>query len=136
MMRQKIITLILIGISVILLTFIFLGSRNKKNTLSLALNTSVKAPILFYGVTCPHCFDLEEWLKNNKVEEKIQLIKKEVYQNQANSQELEQLAQKCGLDVSSIGVPFLFTDEGKCLIGKTEIINYLEQKIGLNSTNQ
>jgi glutaredoxin-related protein len=91
-----------------------------------------KTPIFFYGNTCPHCEDIEEWMKENKIEEKVKLVKKEVYDNGANSFELAQAAESCGLPTDSIGVPFLYTPEGKCLIGTPDIVGYLSNKAGIS----
>jgi len=71
----------------------------------------------------------------NKVEEKIEIIKKEVYDNQQNAQELTQTAKKCGLPTNSIGVPFLFA-EGKCLIGTPDITSFLSQKAGIKESTE
>lgn len=75
-------------------------------------------------------------MQENKIEEKIEVVKKEVYDNRANSLELSQAAESCGLDTSSIGVPFLFTPEGKCLIGTPDIVGYLSDKAGLSGSNE
>jgi glutaredoxin len=139
MQKQKIITGILVLVIVGLLIIIILGSKNKtKDTASRKNDQSVpeivevgkKIPIFFYGNTCPHCKDVEEWMENNKIKEKMEIIKKEVYDNKANAQELSLVAQRCGLDPSSIGVPFLYAED-KCFIGTTDIINYLSKKAGL-----
>ena len=132
MKSAKIITIITILIIVGLLTVVVIGSKNKKDTSLLPSNNQNEknVPIFFYGNTCPHCADVERWMQENKVEEKIKITKKEVYDNQQNAQELTQAAEKCGLPTDSIGVPFLFA-EGKCLIGTPDIINYLSKKAGI-----
>jgi glutaredoxin len=140
-MKKTLITGLLIVVVVGLLSVVVLGSREKKNE---PINTSnseeitpevtqvfsAKIPIFFYGNTCPHCADVERWMQENKVEEKIKITKKEVYDNQQNAQELTQTAKKCGLPTDSIGVPFLFA-EGKCLIGTPDITSFLSQKAGI-----
>ncbi len=139
MQKQKIITSILVLVIVGLLIIIILGSKNKtKDTARMKNDQSVpeivevgkKIPIFFYGNTCPHCKDVEEWMENNKIKEKMEIIKKEVYDNKANAQELSLAAQSCGLDTNNIGVPFLYA-ENKCFIGTPDIINYLSEKAGL-----
>jgi len=68
-------------------------------------------------------------MKENKLEEKVKVIKKEVYDNRTNAFELSQVAQRCGISTNSIGVPFLYTPEGKCLIGTPDIIDYFSEKL-------
>lgn len=83
--------------------------------------------IYFYGIGCPHCAKVEEYLKENNVESKIQFEKKEVYQNQENLDLLIQKAKKCGIKENEVGVPFLW-DGLKCIIGDVDIINFFRQK--------
>jgi glutaredoxin len=133
--KPKIFTLIFIFIIFGILAFIIKAGNNKvviKKVLDkkqTKVNTTILDLTLFYGNACPHCADLEKWMQENKIEEKIKIIKKEVYDNQQNAQELTQAAKKCGLTTNSIGVPFLFA-EGRCLIGTSDIISFLSQKAG------
>lgn len=138
-MRQKIVTSILVLMIVGMLGLVVWGSKNKKDTYLPVTNNQTQnetqtaasvfseTSIFFYGNTCPHCADVEAWMKETKIEEKIHIIKKEVYDNPQNAQELVQVANGCGLPTNGIGVPFLYA-EGKCLIGAPEIINYLSEK--------
>lgn len=134
MKSTKIVTITTVLIIVGLLTFVVIGSKNKKEDYqNLNKNQNEEnIPIFFYGNTCPHCKNVEEWMEKNNIESKIKIIKKEVYDNQKNSQELVKTAEKCGIATDSIGVPFLYTDEGKCLIGTPDVINYLKNKAGLS----
>ncbi len=145
-MKQTVFTVVVVLVIIGMLTAVVLGSRGRKaetpvvtslskgsSTLTPAFSTQV--PIFFYGNTCPHCKDVEGWMEENKIEEKVELVKKEVYDNRANSLELSQAAQSCGLSTSSIGVPFVFTPEGECLIGTPDIVNYFSGKAGLSSSN-
>jgi glutaredoxin len=135
MHKQKLITGILVLIIIGMLTIVVLGSKNKdKNIIQKDNNqeiteevvTNDKTPIFFYGNTCPHCKDVEDWMAENKIEEKILLIKKEVYDNRQNALELEKVAKNCGISADSIGVPFLYA-EGKCITGTPEITSYLSE---------
>ncbi len=125
-MKQAIITAIVIVSIIGLLSIVVIGSRNKKET-------TVNSPVFFYGNTCPHCKDVEVWMKENKVEEKIKIVKKEVYENQQNSLELVEAARKCGLSTNSIGVPFLYAED-KCMVGTPDIISYLSSEAGIKET--
>lgn len=148
-MKQTLITtLVIMLVTAGMLAAIVWGSQNKRTDQpqNLQVNDSTTATpeilsedekiaskegelVFYYGNTCPHCKDVEEWMKQNNVEEKIKVVKKEVYDNRANALELSKVAQKCGLNTNSIGVPFLYTPEGKCLIGTPDIINYFSKKI-------
>lgn len=130
-----------------LLVVVIVGSKNKNTKSTFVQNNQENSQaiqptvnngvsIFFYGNTCPHCADVEEWIEENKIEEKIEIVKKEVYDNRANSLELTKTAEDCGLPTDSIGVPFLYTLEGKCLIGTPDIVGYLSDKAGLpNNSN-
>jgi len=87
--------------------------------------------IFFYGIGCPHCAKVEEFIKENQIEKIISFVKKEIYFNRQNEKELEEKAKICGLPTDSIGVPFLWDGE-KCLIGDEDIIEFFSQKINEN----
>jgi glutaredoxin len=89
----------------------------------------VDSDIFYWGDGCPHCQDVKDWMVENNLEEKMEIVSKEVYNNQANSRELTARAESCGLDTQRIGVPFLYTIDGECLIGSPNIIEYLGNKI-------
>jgi len=136
-MKQTVITGLIILVIVGLLSVIVWGSKGKQTISSesqsdqpsvsvspTTMNSST--PIFYYGNTCPHCKDVEEWMTENRIEEKIEIVKKEVYDNRANSLELTQAAKSCGLPTDNIGVPFLYA-EGKCSVGTPDITAYLTQ---------
>lgn len=80
--------------------------------------------ILFYGDTCPHCVKVEEFLETqNGLAERLGLVRKEVYNDAKNQRLLTTKAKICGLDTSSIGVPFLWHNS-VCLIGDVDIIDF------------
>jgi glutaredoxin len=83
---------------------------------------------LFYGQECPHCVNVEKYIQDNKIDEKVKLDKKEVYHNQDNAQKLGAIASGCGKDANQIGVPFLY-DGKSCFEGQDEVINFLSQYI-------
>lgn len=83
--------------------------------------------ILYYGNTCPHCKEVEQFISDNKIKDKIKLEEKEVYEDEANNREMLQKAKDCGLVSDSVVVPFLYA-EGKCILGATDIEKYLTEK--------
>ncbi|HQM16012.1 MAG TPA: hypothetical protein PLM16_02275 [Candidatus Woesebacteria bacterium] len=85
--------------------------------------------ILFYGETCPHCHVVLEWIDSSQVEGKLTIIKKEVYSDTKNNEQMKLAVKSCNL--TSSGVPFLFTADKKCVVGSTPIIDYLTQEAGL-----
>ena len=85
--------------------------------------------ILFYGIGCPHCAKVEEFIKENQIEKKIPFVKKEIYFNRQNAKELEEKAKICEIPENEVGVPFLWDGE-KCFLGDVDIINFFKEKIG------
>jgi glutaredoxin-related protein len=47
---------------------------------------------LYYGNGCPHCAKVEEYIKNNDLDIKIE--QKEVYQNKQNAEEFNHICDK------------------------------------------
>jgi glutaredoxin-related protein len=145
-MKQKIISLILVLIIISLLSIVVLGSKSKVNKQNVAgINAAKPADevkpqeqttvdILYWGTTCPHCHDTIEWMENNNVDDVLTIVRKEVYENLQNSIELSEKAKNCGLDERYVGVPLLYTSDGKCLIGTPDITSYLSEKAGLSET--
>lgn len=103
---------------------------------SLFLRPSVKGTIsdnsvviIYWGIGCPHCEKVKEYVSNNKIDQKIGITYKEVYYDQKNKKELEDIARQCQIDTSTgIGVPLaFFKSTSSCRIGDQPIID------GLNS---
>ncbi len=82
--------------------------------------------ILFYSDSCPHCQNVEAYINENGISNKIKFSQKEVSQDQANATLMERKANECGLDTTQgIGVPFFFNGQ-ECLVGDEPIINYFK----------
>jgi glutaredoxin len=125
-MNKKIIIPTILFAVVLVFSFAILLKGEAKN--GREDNKQESEIILFYGIGCPHCAEVEEYIKQNQVDSKISLVQKEVYYNPENAKELEEKAQKCGLITNSIGVPFLW-DGKSCIIGDRPIIDFFKQKI-------
>lgn len=120
-MKNKVIIPTILFIVVLIFSFfVFSQERNK--------NQKASEIILFYGQGCPHCAIVEEYIKENNIQDKISFVQKEVYYNQNNAKELEAKAKACGLPLNLIGVPFLW-DGKNCLVGDQDIINFFKEKI-------
>ena len=118
-MSKKFLLLIFIGI-IVLGAVIFIISKNI---------FSHSKIILFYGENCPFCQKVEDFIKENKIEDKISFERKEIFSNEENKIELIGKAEICGLSAADIGVPLLW-DGSKCFVGDTDIINFFKQKTG------
>lgn len=145
-MKQAITTLVLVGVIVGLLTVIVLGSKTEKSDTSIHTDSITEnfaqqaeissANIFYWGTTCPHCHDVIEWMEENKIEDQVSVVRKEVYQNKENSLELTQVAQSCGIPTNNIGVPFLHTIDKQCLLGFPEIVAYLSEQVAKQQGQQ
>jgi glutaredoxin len=86
--------------------------------------------ILFYGITCPHCKEVDDWLEQTGAQEYLEIERKEVYENKANADELVRVAASCGIETRNLGVPLLYAED-QCYSGKLEIIEYLQRQLDL-----
>lgn len=87
-----------------------------------------QALTLYYGDGCPHCEVVEEFLTKEDGRNRLELVRKEVYNNTLNQTELLSRAASCKLNTQAVGIPFLW-DDGKCLIGDQDIIKSLKEKL-------
>jgi len=81
---------------------------------------------LFWGDGCPHCAKVEEFLVSWENKDKIKIDKKEVWKDRANAEVMSQRAASCKIPTAELGVPFLYTPEGKCFVGDSPIIDYFK----------
>jgi len=96
------------------------------------INTSDSDLVLFYGNTCPHCKDVEEFISKNKIDQKLKISQLEVYDNKPNSILFANIVKEICPDKSTpegIPVPFLVNQKDKqCFIGTPDITGYLTKK--------
>lgn len=81
--------------------------------------------ILYYGNGCPHCSEVEDFIKNNDLS--ISIDQKEIYQDKNNAEEFNRICSEEGIGLMNRGVPFLYA-ENECFIGDRQIISYLSTK--------
>lgn len=86
--------------------------------------------ILFYGNGCPHCKIVDDFIAENKVEDKVKFTRLEVWYDKANQTILEQVAQKCNITEGTVGVPFLY-DGTKCYVGDVDTISFFKAQAGI-----
>jgi glutaredoxin len=94
-----------------------------------ALAALAKEPIvLFYGTTCPHCKNVDEWITQNNIESKLTIQHRDAWKDEHNAALLHEVASSCGL--KDYGVPLLYLD-GQCYVGDVDVIEALKQKAGV-----
>ncbi|HWQ60214.1 MAG TPA: hypothetical protein VN420_03630 [Candidatus Fimivivens sp.] len=86
--------------------------------------------VFYYGTECSHCKDVEAFLDEGKIADKVNFVRKEVWHDRTNAAEMVAAAKKCGLAEDTIGVPFLFAD-GKCFVGTPDVEGYFRTAAGL-----
>jgi hypothetical protein len=83
----------------------------------------------YYGITCPHCKIVEEYILQNNITEKVVFEQKEVYIDKTNAAELISIGKKCKLKQDYVGaVPLLYYN-GTCYLGDAPIIDFLNKTI-------
>ncbi len=109
---------------------VWLASQSKNIDTNNLTRLDEKSTILFYGDRCPHCADVEEYINENNIAQKVSFEKLEVWNNKQNAQVMEEAAKICNLDVEKIGVPFLFA-QNECYIGTPDVKEFFKQKASL-----
>jgi len=131
-MKNKVIIPTILFFAVLIFAFIILsenkGDNLPNNTAKDNQETEESQIILFYGISCPHCAIVEDYIKNNNIKERLSFEEKEVYYNRKNADDLVAKEKICGIPTDYIRVPFLW-DGLKCYVGDQDIINFLNQKI-------
>lgn len=129
-MSKKMLIIVLVVVVAMGILFFMLKNEGGQKEESKNLIDSSKM-IFFYGQGCPHCVNVEKFLKENKsVEEKVKFEKLEVWKSKENTQLMIERARDCGLSEKNLGVP-LFWDGSKCLVGDTDIVDFLKKKAGI-----
>lgn len=125
MKKNLFILLFSLFIVIIVFVIIFLSfiddSQNDLSRSEISIESSL---ILFTGETCSHCKDVESYIYNNNLLDKIDLSIKEVYNDLNNAQLFEEKFNQCTFQPRVYGVPFLWHSQ-VCILGPAEIINYL-----------
>jgi hypothetical protein len=81
---------------------------------------------LYFGTGCPHCKIVDEFLSSWSKKDTVKIDQKEVWSNAGNAAEMQARYTSCNVPLNEMGVPLLFTPDGKCFSGDTPIINYLK----------
>jgi glutaredoxin len=116
------------GLGIVLIAVLWiLISHQEKNSQATPITKDI---ILFYGKECPHCQDVEKFIEENKIMEKVGFDSVEVWHNQANSEVMMEKAKECGLSQENLGVPFVWA-RGKCFMGGPESEKFFRQEAGM-----
>ena len=89
--------------------------------------------VYYYGQGCAYCAKVDTYLTAVDAIHKIDIEKREVYFNDENRGLMAADAEKLGLDITSVGVPFLVIQEAETmshLIGDTPIIEHFTPVLG------
>lgn len=132
MNTKKVFTVV--SVSLFLLSSCMSSSQPQGNSVSTGNDVVVSNGmnndfIIFYGDGCPHCENIEKFVKDNNIDSSTFNLK-EVYHNKANAQMLQDKAKECGMDAGSVGVPMLW-NHGKCLVGDKDIIDFFKVKYSI-----
>jgi hypothetical protein len=85
--------------------------------------------VLYYGITCPHCKIVEQFIEEKNISSKIEFKNKEVYQNKANANELIAVGKFCKIESQYVGaVPLLYYNK-TCYLGDVDIITILNKTL-------
>jgi len=93
-------------------------------------NSSLTIPagmIYFHSSTCPHCANVNSYIEQNNIKQKLFFVSKEINSDKSAYDLAKLVGQKCGISESNLGVP-LFWDGQKCYLGDEDIINFLKIK--------
>jgi glutaredoxin len=120
-MKKFPVLVVLTTIIIIVGGALFFSRGNSENFPSLPSNYE-----LFVSAVCPHCKNVEDFLNSWEKKDQVKINKLEVDSNQIAVSLLAKRASYCELPTNELGVPFLFTPEGKCLSGDQPIIEFLK----------
>lgn len=117
---------VIVTLTILVVIGLFIGLMMAKNT-----SPPDSTMIFFYGDTCPHCKNVEEFFTENKIEEKISFEKLEVYNSATNAKIMTERYNKCGVtDTKKMFVPLLW-DGSTCIQGAQPIIDYFKNKLSI-----
>lgn len=111
------------GIIITIITLLLLGGG------AYLMSKPVEVPAItsyeyYWGDGCPHCKIVDEFYTTWSGKDKINLKKLEVWSNTNNAFLMNERAKACNINRSGMGVPFLVTPDGTCLMGDQPIIEH------------
>ena len=87
-----------------------------------------------YTDECSNCQVVKQWMADNSFDEELKLLNINITRLNMNNvlslPYFNKVTKACELPATSVGVPLLYHD-GKCFIGRIEVIDHLNRTIGL-----
>lgn len=100
--------------------------------------------LYFYGKTCPHCQEVNAYMKENHTHANYSIEKREVYQNTENQKMFQVVTASLGIPEGTVWVPFVVnkatweyvigTDPVKELFPPTPVVPVEEAEINTTET--
>jgi len=87
--------------------------------------------VYFYGSTCSHCKEVEDYITTNQIDKKVSYTSLEVFENRPNALLLLNVGVLCKLDKESLGAVPLAYDGSKCYLGSPDVINFFKNAANL-----
>jgi len=96
--------------------------------------------ILFYSKDCQHCVNVEKYMQESGIEQKINIVKLEVSPTDTsedlkkNAEDLVLKAKFCGIVAQDVAVPFLWNganevkSKDQCVIGDIKINEFITEQ--------
>lgn len=120
-----------VGLAVLIGGLVYWGVRDGQNSSDDAVALPETGMVYYWGDGCPHCKNVNEFLETNHIADKVDFVKKEVWNDRANAKEMELRAKACKIDPKGMGVPFLYSN-GKCFIGEPDVEKEFASKAGID----
>ena len=89
--------------------------------------TADGALILYWAEGCSHCETVKQKISGGRLDEKLNIIQKESYNDDVVYQEFFSRAEYCQIPIHQMGVPMLWDGE-KCYRGVQQIMGALASK--------
>lgn len=125
-MSKKNQIIFLVGVVIALLVGGYFVIRHRSVSQDNQVTVDNSSIIFFYGAECPHCQDVEKFIADNHIDQKVKYSKLEVWFNKANANLMMQKAQQCSIPENQLGVPFVWA-KGKCYIGTPDVEKFFSQ---------
>lgn len=130
--NQKLVFIIIFVIAFIMVfaaVFFFSFHKTNSNVSKNPFN-STDTIFFYYGYSCTHCQDVENYMKENNIKVKlsdknITLVKKETFKNEINNVELSTICNSCNISNSGCGVPMVYYQKN-CYMGTTDVLAFLD----------
>lgn len=128
-MNKKIVISVVAIILVAVIFFLWYSNSEKDPINPVSMPEGI---ILFYGDGCPHCEKVDEYIADNKIEDKVDFTRLEVWYNKNNQNVLIEAAKRCNIGSNEFGVPFLYNpsmnleQDGECYVGDINIIDFFK----------